>query len=99
MADFRDCLLSAGLTTLPMVGQFYSWHNWTMGARSLWKRLDRVLGNPAWFAAMPDGQYLCLTIRKSDHSPLILQLQSDNSPAKACFRFDNFLADEPPSFI
>lgn len=46
---FSDCLVQARLLTLLITGLPFTWHNCSLGSRSLWKRLDRVLGNEEWF--------------------------------------------------
>ncbi|KAK4392760.1 hypothetical protein Sango_2053800 [Sesamum angolense] len=48
MADYGQCLLETCLTTMPMKGAWFSWHNCGEGQWNLWKRLDRVLLNEAW---------------------------------------------------
>ncbi|KAL0439863.1 UNVERIFIED_CONTAM: hypothetical protein Slati_2469300 [Sesamum latifolium] len=41
--DFQGCLRDTGLITLPMQGEWFTWHNCSRDSRSLWKRLDRLL--------------------------------------------------------
>ncbi|KAL0439717.1 UNVERIFIED_CONTAM: hypothetical protein Slati_2454700 [Sesamum latifolium] len=41
--EFQGCLQDTGLITLPMQGEWFSWHNCSRDSRSLWKRLDRLL--------------------------------------------------------
>ncbi|KAL0402264.1 UNVERIFIED_CONTAM: hypothetical protein Slati_4256300 [Sesamum latifolium] len=55
--DFQQCLLEAGLITLPMTGAPFSWHHRSDGPRSLWKRLDRVLVNDFWLVKWPSQFY------------------------------------------
>ncbi|KAL0455432.1 UNVERIFIED_CONTAM: hypothetical protein Slati_0882400 [Sesamum latifolium] len=43
--EFQGCLQDTGLITLPMQGEWFSWHNCSRDSRSLWKRLDRLLVN------------------------------------------------------
>ncbi|KAL0402395.1 UNVERIFIED_CONTAM: hypothetical protein Slati_4269400 [Sesamum latifolium] len=95
IAEFGQCLLEAGLTTLPMKGSWYSWHNCSEGQRSLWKRLDRVLTNEAWLDTWPDSFYLCGSPRTSDHSPMVLDNGIVDKARRSIFRFDNFLTKAP----
>ncbi|KAL0283758.1 UNVERIFIED_CONTAM: Retrovirus-related Pol polyprotein from type-1 retrotransposable element R2 [Sesamum radiatum] len=46
--EFRGCLQDTGLIHLPMHGERFTWHNCSRDARSLWKRLDRLLVNDRW---------------------------------------------------
>ncbi|KAL0295434.1 UNVERIFIED_CONTAM: hypothetical protein Scaly_3104200 [Sesamum calycinum] len=94
MTEFRTCVRDAGLVQLPSTGCPYTWHNCSEGPRSLWKRLDRMLVNPAWLDAWPSSSYLCALPSTSDHSPLILA-GMDRGDENAIFRFDNFLTRIP----
>ncbi|KAL0287519.1 UNVERIFIED_CONTAM: hypothetical protein Sradi_7123600 [Sesamum radiatum] len=71
--EFRDCLRVTGLTTLPLQGEWFTWHNCSSDSRSLWKRLDRLLANDWWFDRWPNSAYLSLNARTSDHSPIVLR--------------------------
>ncbi|KAL2246367.1 UNVERIFIED_CONTAM: Retrovirus-related Pol polyprotein from type-2 retrotransposable element R2DM, partial [Sesamum indicum] len=70
--EFNAGILEAGLIPLPMQGEWFTWHNCSISARSLWKRLDRVLINDRWLSRFPSAYYHSLTPRTSDHSPLVL---------------------------
>ncbi|KAL0284160.1 UNVERIFIED_CONTAM: hypothetical protein Sradi_7207000 [Sesamum radiatum] len=94
MTEFRTCVRDAGLVQLPSTGCPFTWHNCSEGPRSLWKRLDRMLVNPAWLDAWPNSSYLCALPSTSDHSPLILA-GMDRGDENAIFRFDNFLTRIP----
>ncbi|KAL2225604.1 UNVERIFIED_CONTAM: hypothetical protein Sindi_2948700, partial [Sesamum indicum] len=71
-AEFNIGILEVGLIPLPMQGEWFTWHNCSTSARSLWKRLDRILINDRWLARFPTSSYHSLTPRTSDHSPLVL---------------------------
>ncbi|KAL2248000.1 UNVERIFIED_CONTAM: hypothetical protein Sindi_2652300 [Sesamum indicum] len=51
--EFNAGIQEAGLLPLPMQGEWYTWHNCSTTARSLWKRLDRILINDRWLARFP----------------------------------------------
>lgn len=44
-ADFAQCISNCALTELPFSGSLYNWWNGRTGDDSIFKRLDRVLGN------------------------------------------------------
>ncbi|KAL2235625.1 UNVERIFIED_CONTAM: hypothetical protein Sindi_1294700 [Sesamum indicum] len=72
MEDFNTCIQNSGLLPLPMQGEWYTWHNCSVGPRNLWKRLDRMLINDRWMARFPTSYYSSLTARTSDHSLMVL---------------------------
>ncbi|KAL0420570.1 UNVERIFIED_CONTAM: hypothetical protein Slati_3079900 [Sesamum latifolium] len=71
--EFQECLRGTGLITLPMQGEWFTWHNCSRDSRSLWKRLDRLLVNDCWLGCWPNTYYVSLSARTSDHSPLVLR--------------------------
>ncbi|KAL0329412.1 UNVERIFIED_CONTAM: hypothetical protein Sradi_4927900 [Sesamum radiatum] len=77
MSEFRSCIMETGLIHLPFTGCSYTWHNCSEGSRSLWKRLDRVLANEAWLDRRPNSSYIAALPSTSDHSPLILQGETE----------------------
>ncbi|KAL0287657.1 UNVERIFIED_CONTAM: hypothetical protein Sradi_7119100 [Sesamum radiatum] len=89
--EFRCCLQDTGLIHVPMHGERFTWHNCSGDARSLWKRLDRLLVNDRWLEQWPDTTYVSLSARTSDHSPLVLRGDT-SSRSTGMFRFDNYLA-------
>ncbi|KAL2235678.1 UNVERIFIED_CONTAM: hypothetical protein Sindi_1300000, partial [Sesamum indicum] len=94
MEDFNTCIQNTGLLSLPMQGEWYTWHNCSAGPRNLWKRLDRMLINDRWIARFPTSYYCCLTPRTSDHSPMVL-CGDRQQQLGGMFRFDNYLALSP----
>ncbi|KAL2252909.1 UNVERIFIED_CONTAM: hypothetical protein Sindi_0085600 [Sesamum indicum] len=95
-AEFNIGILEPGLIPLPMQGEWFTWHNCSTSARSLWKRLDRILINDHWLARFPTSSYHSLTPRTSDHSPLVLHGDTQQHNG-GMFRFDNYLAQSPES--
>ncbi|KAL0394851.1 UNVERIFIED_CONTAM: hypothetical protein Slati_4451300 [Sesamum latifolium] len=71
--EFWACLHDTGLISLPMQGEWFTWHNCRTDSRSLWKKLDRILVNDCWLFAWPDSSYASLNARTSDHSQLVLR--------------------------
>ncbi|KAL2252862.1 UNVERIFIED_CONTAM: hypothetical protein Sindi_0080900 [Sesamum indicum] len=93
--EFNTGILEAGLIPLPMQGEWFTWHNCSTTAQSLWKRLDRILINDHWLARFPTSSYHSLTPRTSDHSPLVLHGDTQQHNGGGMFRFDNYLARSP----
>ncbi|KAL2235311.1 UNVERIFIED_CONTAM: hypothetical protein Sindi_1263300 [Sesamum indicum] len=93
-AEFNIGILEAGLIPLPMQGEWFTWHNCSTFARSLWKRLDRILINDHWLARFPTSSYHSLTPRTFDHSPLVLHGDTQQHNG-SMFGFDNYLAQSP----
>ncbi|KAL0430578.1 UNVERIFIED_CONTAM: hypothetical protein Sradi_0683800 [Sesamum radiatum] len=89
--EFQSCLRDTGLITLPMQGEWFTWHNCSRDSKSLWKRLDRVLVNDWWLERWLNSSYMSLNARTSDHSPLVLRGDTPGQSA-SMFRFDNYLA-------
>ncbi|XP_011074610.1 uncharacterized protein LOC105159297 [Sesamum indicum] len=94
MEEFNCCIQNARLLPLPMQGEWYTWHNCSTNPRNLWKRLDRILINDRWMARFPTSSYTSLTPRTSDHSPLILNGDSQQQFG-GMFHFDNYLTLSP----
>ncbi|KAL2226592.1 UNVERIFIED_CONTAM: hypothetical protein Sindi_2017900 [Sesamum indicum] len=91
MDEFNTDIQEARLMSLPMQGEWYTWHNCSTSTRSLWKRLDRFLINDRWLAKFPMSFYHSLTPRTSDHSPLVIHGDTQQQHG-GMFRFDNYLA-------
>ncbi|KAK9682101.1 hypothetical protein RND81_10G050400 [Saponaria officinalis] len=47
--DFRSCCAYTGLVDLPHTGLTFTWCNKQNGLDRTWCKLDRVMGNAAWF--------------------------------------------------
>ncbi|KAL0455347.1 UNVERIFIED_CONTAM: hypothetical protein Slati_0873900 [Sesamum latifolium] len=88
--EFQGCLRATGLITLPIQGEWFTWHNCSRDTRSLWKRLDRLLVNDCWLGSWPNTYYESLHARTSDHSPLVLRCDNLRQSI-GMFRFDNYL--------
>ncbi|KAL0453552.1 UNVERIFIED_CONTAM: hypothetical protein Slati_1333300 [Sesamum latifolium] len=94
MEEFQECITATGLITLPIQGQFFTWHNCSNDSRSLWKRLDRMMVNDRWLDRWLQAFYTSLNPQTSDHSPLVLKGNVHN-PHPTLFRFDNYLTASP----
>ncbi|KAL2235482.1 UNVERIFIED_CONTAM: hypothetical protein Sindi_1280400 [Sesamum indicum] len=94
MEEFNGCVQNAGSLPLPMQEEWYTWHNCSANPRNLWKRLDRMLINDRWTDQFPTSFYTSLNPRTSDHSPLVLNGDSQQQYG-GMFRFDNYLTRSP----
>ncbi|KAL2234688.1 UNVERIFIED_CONTAM: hypothetical protein Sindi_1201000 [Sesamum indicum] len=88
MEEFNAGIQEVGLISVPMQGEWYTWHNCSTNSQSLWKRLDRILINDRWLARFPSSCYHCLIPQSSDHSSLVLHgdRQSQTGALKPVFR-------------
>ncbi|KAL2240785.1 UNVERIFIED_CONTAM: hypothetical protein Sindi_0719700 [Sesamum indicum] len=92
--EFNTSILEAGLIPFPMQGEWFTWHNCSTTAWSLWRRLDRIVINDRRLARFPTSSYHNLTPRTSDHSPLVLHGDTQQHNG-GMFQFDNYLALSP----
>ncbi|KAK8571339.1 hypothetical protein V6N13_103466 [Hibiscus sabdariffa] len=95
MADRRSCssnstdqalsnmVFNYGLMDLGFSGPTFTWYS---GSRAV--RLDRCLGNKAWFSHFPNSVLHHLIRMKSDHQPLLLQTATvTHSPRSQHFKY------------
>ncbi|KAL2248168.1 UNVERIFIED_CONTAM: hypothetical protein Sindi_2669100 [Sesamum indicum] len=94
MEEFNACIQSTALHSLPMQGEWYTWHNSSTTSRSLWKQLHRMLINDTWLTRFPTSCYTSLLPQTSDHSPLVLN-GDRQMQLGGMFRFDNYLTLSP----
>ncbi|KAK9689488.1 hypothetical protein RND81_09G062300 [Saponaria officinalis] len=87
--DFGDCCQSLQLMDLPYQGVFYSWSINQFADARTWCKLDRVMGNCAWFHASWDVQVDFLEPGISDHSPIVVASTLPAPPQHRQFRFLN----------
>ncbi|CAL1381560.1 unnamed protein product [Linum trigynum] len=74
--DFQDCVLDAGLLDMGFSGPPFTWFR-----TCLKERLDRGLANPAWNSAFPDTIISHLPRLRSDHRPILINLNPLFQPA------------------
>lgn len=82
IADFADFLGQCDLRELPTSGGTFTWTGMRSRGR-VWRKLDRLLFNSAWFTAMPSSSVQLLNRTTSDHSPLLLALWDSPSVPKS----------------
>ncbi|KAL5547845.1 hypothetical protein UlMin_003076 [Ulmus minor] len=73
MSNFREALNYCGLADLGFRGPKYTW-NRRMKAGLVQERLDRMLGNSGWLDLFPNSLVHHLSLRGSDHRPLLVEI-------------------------
>ncbi|GAB2271839.1 hypothetical protein Dimus_038936 [Dionaea muscipula] len=93
--DFLNCCLQLGLEDMRGLGCLHTWRN-NQGVES-WLRikLDRVMGNPAWFEAFDRADAWFLESGLSDHSPAVVTLVRSDKVASYPVRFLNVWTEHP----
>ena len=92
--DFNACITQSELLQVPYSGLKYSWHNGQLGDNTIQKKLDWIFGNPCLFSTWPSAHANFQPRTISDHSAMVLQLQSHNCPRRTSFKFLNAWADQ-----
>ncbi|XP_019256264.1 PREDICTED: uncharacterized protein LOC109234650 [Nicotiana attenuata] len=88
--DFREFMEESGMTELKAIGRSFTWTN-----SHVFSKIDRAIVNGEWMSKMPITQVHVLDPYFSDHSPLCIELGSQQKIAPRPFRFLNYLADDP----
>ncbi|KAH7853523.1 hypothetical protein Vadar_003559 [Vaccinium darrowii] len=88
LRGFQDFISSCQLLDLGFSGYPFTWRNNREGEGFIQERLDRVLVSPSWRTRFPHATVEHLDAIGSDHSALLLQLQSIDSQRRAPFKFD-----------
>lgn len=86
---FRNLIDDCYLMKLPSIGGNYTW----TGVRSqsrVWKKLDRILINPAWLSSYPLSSISVLSRTYFDHAPLLLEVELQAPIVSKPFRFHKF---------
>ncbi|KAG7536410.1 Reverse transcriptase domain [Arabidopsis suecica] len=91
---FRNMISDCRLREVPSIGNRFSWAG---DRNNQWVqcRLDRVLGNEAWFQIFPRAQAEYLERIGSDHRPLFLRFVNENMSRTGRFMFDKRWISKP----
>ncbi|KAK9676437.1 hypothetical protein RND81_11G077000 [Saponaria officinalis] len=92
--DFRRCCATTSLVDLPYTGLTFTWCNKQDGLDRTWCKLDRVMGNAAWFQFFGVIANL-LAPGISDHSPALVNLESVVGRKRGGFKFLNGWMEDP----
>lgn len=74
--EFRSMMENCDLRDLGFEGQWYTWERGLTVETRVRERLDRFLGNVGWFSLFPESFVEHLVRFKSDHTPILLCLDS-----------------------
>ncbi|PKU59031.1 hypothetical protein MA16_Dca025564 [Dendrobium catenatum] len=84
MEDFNSMITTCDLHDIGFFGNAYTWSR-----GNLWQRLDRVLFNNDWIANFHMTYVEHLSITSSDHTPLLLTINTNKSYVPTGFKFQN----------
>uniref|UniRef100_A0A803NSP5 CCHC-type domain-containing protein n=1 Tax=Cannabis sativa TaxID=3483 RepID=A0A803NSP5_CANSA len=87
VSDLSNFLLISGGVDLGSVGNFFTWTNNRKFDNLVKERLDRVIGSADWIMAFPKAGVNVLSIRESDHAPVVLDLMLDRDTYRRPFRY------------
>lgn len=73
---FQECLNDCGMINLGFTSPKYTWSNHHLLTHLIQERIDRVFANTEWNVLYPDAQVKHLERTHSDHSSVILSLNS-----------------------
>lgn len=91
MQQLKDCTIDTGIETIRTVGDPFTWTNNRLGDAMILKRLDRMLGNQAWFNNFYEGQVIVKNRCIMDHSPLVMIVPMELEKIRKPFQFFNYM--------
>jgi hypothetical protein len=102
MYDFRQVLSYCDLHDLGFSGAPWTFDNKQKGVRNVRVRLDRAVATPTWSDIYPNCSVSHLTSSRSDHCPILLNLEDLNAVKlknpmrryEACWEREQSLAEE-----
>ena len=86
--EMQQCMNWCQLMELKSSGQYYTWNNKQEGSERIFCRLDRALGNDAWFENWPNTEVINLPEGEFDDCPLLVK-SFQNNVKKKPFHFFN----------
>ena len=88
--EFISVIEACGLVDMGYSGQNYTWCNHRKNGDRVWKRLDRGMVNDNWLEKMPQSSITHLPAVGSDHSPLLMEMNNNQSAVIKYFKFLNY---------
>ncbi|TMW81069.1 hypothetical protein EJD97_012226, partial [Solanum chilense] len=88
--EFISIIEACGLVDMGYSGQNYTWCNHRKNGDRIWKRLDRGMVNDNWLDMMPQSSITHLPSVGSDHSPLLMEMNNNQSTVIKYFKFLNY---------
>ncbi|GAU22700.1 hypothetical protein TSUD_138230 [Trifolium subterraneum] len=95
MNEFQAWTDSFNLIHLPTHGAEFTWNNGRGGFRHTEKRLDRAICNHAWMDLCNVSSVSTLIRHKSDHFPLLLEVQLSSLSLASSFKFMKMWSSDP----
>lgn len=77
MKGFRDTLEFSSLSSIPTIGQNFTWSNNRRGLGFIEEKLDQTLSNPKGMEAFSSLICHVLPALKSNHSPLLISISGN----------------------
>lgn len=97
MTEFKDCVLSLGLSDLRFTGKFLTWWDNNISSPKF-RKLDRVLVNSVWLSTF-EGSTANFSHRGlSDHSPAVINMGLEVTARKKPFQIFKYLFEHPDFF-
>uniref|UniRef100_A0A803NWY4 Reverse transcriptase n=1 Tax=Cannabis sativa TaxID=3483 RepID=A0A803NWY4_CANSA len=96
--SLSDFLMLSGGVDIGCIGNFFTWSNKRSLPYLIKERLDRVIGAPEWVINFPKAGVKALSIRASDHAPLVLDLLFNQENVHRPFRFLDAWTRDPSCF-
>lgn len=92
--EFRQCLRTCDMNNMQFNGPAFSWSNKQEGENRVCSKLDRVIGNDAWFNVFPNATISFLPNGCSDHTPCVFNLDNMINQRAKTFRFFNMWTED-----
>ncbi|XP_074303831.1 uncharacterized protein LOC141638326 [Silene latifolia] len=97
MNNFREAVDDCGLRDVEFEGYEFTYDNGQEEENNRQSRIDRAMGNEAWFEAFPRSKLVHLDREWSDHAPIKLQLnyrEAGRRGGSRPFRFEQVWVGE-----
>ena len=91
----KDIMFDLGAVDLGFAGNKFTWSNRRWGRNSIRERLDRGIANIEWRLAFPKANVIHLSAVNSDHCPLLIDTNPQDSFSPRPFRFEAVWAKDP----
>ncbi|XP_058765189.1 uncharacterized protein LOC131638637 [Vicia villosa] len=90
--DLHEMLTHTGLSEMHSSGDHFTWSN-KHASEPIYSRIDRMLGNTAWFQSTSDKILKCLPPNVSDHALLCFMNNTKRKCKSRRFKFYNCITD------
>ncbi|GJR31859.1 RNA-directed DNA polymerase, eukaryota, reverse transcriptase zinc-binding domain protein [Tanacetum coccineum] len=94
ISDFKDCVANIDMDDIAMSGLNFTWNKRPGRSGGLLKKLDRVMGNPAFVSSFLSSHAIFLPFMTSDHTPASFVIPKAVKPNTKPFKFSNYLTSK-----